>query len=141
MTTTLAKTDIERKWHLVDAEGLTLGRLAVKIANLLRGRNKTIYTPFIDSGDFVVVVNADKVKLSGKKEQDKQYMFYTGYRGNEYYRTVEEMRKRRPTFILEHAVKGMLPRNKLASKMLTRLRLFVGPNHTHEAQNPTPFNA
>lgn len=140
MTTTLAKTDIERKWHLIDAEGKTLGRLAVQIANLLRGRGKAIYTPFIDSGDYVVVVNAEKVKLTGKKEEKKEYMFYTGFRGNEYYRTVEEMRARRPEFIIEHAVGGMMPRNKLANQQLKRLRLFSGAEHSHEAQNPVPFN-
>lgn len=140
MKTTLAKPDADKQWYLVDAEGQTLGRLAVQIANILRGRHKPIYTPHIDAGDFVVVVNADKVKLTGRKEQDKLYMFHTGWVGNEYYRNVAHFRAQKPAFIIEHAVKGMLPRNKLARHMLKKLRIFAGPEHTHEAQKPEPIS-
>lgn len=137
MKTTLAKIDNEKKWYIVDASGQTLGRLSVKIANILRGRHKPIYTPHIDAGDFVVVINADKVKLTGKKEENKRYMFHTGWFGNEYYRSVADMREKKPTFIIEHAVKGMLPRNKLARHMLKKLKVYAGAEHPHEAQQPT----
>ena len=139
MSTTLARQDIEKKWHLIDAEGQTLGRLAVVITNLLRGRHKAIYTPFIDAGDHVVVINAEKVKVTGKKEEQMEYMFYSGYRGNEKYVTVENMRARKPEFIIEHAVEGMMPRNKLARQLMKKLRVFKGGKHDHEAQNPVPY--
>lgn len=140
MKTTLAKQGAPRQWYLVDAKDQTLGRLAVKLANILRGRTKPIYTPHIDCGDYVVVINADKVRLTGKKEEQKQYMFYSGWFGNEKYRTVAHFRATRPEFIIEHAVKGMLPRNRLANEMMTRLRIFAGSEHKHEAQNPTPIS-
>lgn len=137
MKTTLAKPgEIEQKWYLVDAEGQTLGRLAVKIANVLRGRNKPTYTPHVDTGDYVVVINASKVVVSGKKEEQKEYMFYSGWMGNEKYRTVADFRENRPEFLIENAVKGMLPKNRLARQMLTKLRVFGGAEHTHEAQQP-----
>ncbi|MEM7673047.1 MAG: 50S ribosomal protein L13 [Verrucomicrobiota bacterium] len=137
MKTTLAKPgELDQKWYLVDAEGQTLGRLAVKIANILRGRNKPTYTPHVDTGDYVVVINAAKVVVSGKKEEQKEYMFYSGYMGNEKYRTVADFRENRPEFLIENAVKGMLPRNRLASQMLKKLRVFGGSEHSHEAQQP-----
>lgn len=140
MKTTLAKNEtVERQWYLVDAKGQTLGRLAVKIANVLRGRHKPTYTPHVDTGDYVIVINAEKVKLTGKKDSDKQYMFYSGWRGNEKYRNVAYFRAKRPAFIIEHAVKGMLPRNKLANAMLKKLKVYAGEEHAHEAQNPIPF--
>ena len=140
MKTTLAKKEtVTHNLKIVDASGLILGRLAVQIANALRGRNKATYTPHVDTGDYVVVINAEKVKLSGSKEDQKQYMFYSGYMGNEKYRTVADFRENRPEFIITNAVKGMLPRNKLSSGMLTRLRVFRGPEHDHEAQQPTPL--
>lgn len=140
MKTTLAKSDIEKKWYVIDAEGKTLGHLAVIIANLLRGRNKPIYTPHIDTGDFVIVINADKVKLTGKKEEQKQYMFVTGYFGNEKYIPLSVMRQKRPEFIFEHAVKCMLPKNKLAYALMRKLKIYKGPEHPHQSQNPIPFN-
>lgn len=141
MKTTLAKTgQTDRKWYIVDATDQVLGRLAVKIANVLRGRHKASYTPHVDTGDYVVVINADKVRLTGKKEEQKQYMFYTGYFGNERYRSVADFRAKRPEFILEHAVKGMLPKNKLASAMIKKLKIYPGTEHPHEAQQPQPFN-
>ena len=137
MKTFLAKKEtVQPKWHLIDAEGVPLGRLAVKAANLIRGRHKPSYTPSVDTGDFVVVVNAEKVVLTGKKEEQNEYMFFSGFVGGESYRKVSLMRERHPEFIIERAVKGMLPKNRIAAKMLKKLRVFAGPNHTHEAANP-----
>ena len=137
MKTFLAhKGVIQPKWHLVDADGVVLGRLAVKVANLLRGRHKATYTPQVDTGDYVVVINAEKVAVTGKKEEQNRYMSFSGYVGGESYRRLSEMRTRHPEFIIEHAVKGMLPRNRLARRMLTKLRVFAGAQHPHEAQNP-----
>ncbi len=142
MKTTLAKKEtVTHDWKIVDASGQILGRLAVQIANALRGRNKPTYTPHVDTGDYVVVINADKVKLTGSKEEQKQYMFYSGYMGNEKYRTVADFRENRPEFIITNAVKGMLPRNKLSSGMLTRLRVFAGEDHPHSAQQPSPLQS
>lgn len=141
MKTFLAKKGtVQPQWHLIDADGVVLGRLAVKAATLLRGRHKATYTPNADVGDFVVVINAAKVALTGKKEEQNRYMSFSGYVGGEIYRTVPEMRERNPEFIIEHAVKGMLPRNRLAKKMLTKLKVFRGPTHTHEAQNPVKIS-
>lgn len=141
MKTYLAKKgDVTPKWVVVDASGQVLGRLAVRIANILRGRHRPTYTPHTDTGDFVVVINADKVVVTGKKETDKSYMFFTGWVGNEKHRTVRQMRASRPEFIIQHAVKGMMPKNKLADKMLTKLKVFAGPEHTHQAQNPELLN-
>jgi large subunit ribosomal protein L13 len=137
MKTFLAKKEtVKPKWLLVDAEGQVLGRLAVKLANIIRGRHRPSYTPHVDTGDFVIVINADKVVLTGKKEEQNEYMFFSGFVGGESRRSLKLMRQRHPEFILTHAVKGMLPKNILAAKMLTKLRVFAGPNHTHEAQNP-----
>lgn len=140
MKTTLAKTDAAKKWVLIDAEDKVLGRLAVEIANILRGRHKVTYTPHLDTGDYVVVINAEKVKVTGKKEEDKQYMFHTGWVGNEYRRNVAHFRAKKPAFLIENAVKGMLPRNKLARHMLSKLKVYAGPEHPHAAQNPEPFS-
>lgn len=137
MKTYLAKKEtVQPKWYLIDAEGKVLGRLAVKIANLLRGRGKATYTPHVDTGDFVVVTNASKVVLTGKKEETTRYMSFSGYVGGEKYRKLTEVRQHKPEFILMQAVKGMLPKNRLAAKMLTKLRVFPGAEHTHTAQNP-----
>ena len=137
MKTFLAtKETVQSKWHLLDAEGQVLGRLAVKAANLIRGRHKASYTPNIDTGDHVVVINAEKIVLTGKKEEQNEYMFFSGFVGGESYRSLKLMRQRHPEFIIEHAVKGMLPKNRIAAKMLTKLHVFAGPVHTHTAQNP-----
>ena len=137
MKTFLAKKEtVQPKWHLIDAEGVVLGRLAVKAANLIRGRHKASYTPSVDTGDYVVVINAEKVVLTGKKEVQNKYMFFSGFVVGESYRKLSEQRERHPEFIIEHAVKGMLPKNRIAAKMLTKLRVFAGPKHTHEANNP-----
>ncbi len=140
MKTFLAKKEsVQPTWHVVDAEGQVLGRLAVKIANVLRGRHKPTYTPHVDTGDYVIVVNAEKIVLTGKKEQQNSYMFFSGYVGGESYRSFTEQRERNPEFIITHAVKGMLPKNRLARQMLKKLRVFRGPEHSHQAQNPTPL--
>jgi large subunit ribosomal protein L13 len=137
MKTYLAKKEtVQPKWYLIDAQGMVLGRLAVKAANIIRGRNKASYTPHVDTGDFVVIINADKVVLTGKKEEQNEYMFFSGFVGGESRRSLQQMRERNPEFIITHAVKGMLPKNRLAAKMLTKLRVFRGEAHTHEAQNP-----
>ena len=138
MKTFLAKKEtVQPKWHLIDAEGVVLGRLAVKAANLIRGRHKASYTPTVDTGDYVVIINAEKVVLTGNKVVQNKYMFFSGFVGGESYRKLSEQRERHPEFIIEHAVKGMLPKNRIAAKMLTKLRVFAGPKHSHEAQNPT----
>jgi large subunit ribosomal protein L13 len=141
MKTFLAKKEtVQPKWYLIDAEGQVLGRLAVKAANIIRGRNKASYTPHVDTGDYVVIINADKVVLTGKKEEKNEYMFFSGFVGGESYRSLKLMRERNPEFIVTHAVKGMLPKNRLAAKMLTKLRVFKGAAHTHEAQNPVKIS-
>jgi large subunit ribosomal protein L13 len=137
MKTYLPKVDLDlRKWHVIDAEGAVLGRLAVQIADVLRGKNKPIYTDHIDAGDFVVVINAEKVVLTGKKETDKQFMSYSGWKGGERYRSVAEVRQKRPEDLIMHAVKGMIPKNRLGKRMLTKLKVFKGAQHPHAAQQP-----
>ena len=137
MKTFLAKKEtVQPKWLLIDAEGQVLGRLAVKAANIIRGRHKASYTPHVDTGDYLVIIKAEKVALTGKKEEQNKYMFFSGFVGGESYRKLSDMRKQHPEFIIEHAVKGMLPKNRLAAKMLTKLRVFAGPDHSHVAQNP-----
>ncbi len=128
-----------RRWLVVDADGQTLGRLAVLISNALRGKDLPTFTPWIDTGAFVVVTNAEKIKLSGTKEQDKVYQHYTGWRSGLYETTVEQMRIKHPDWIIKKAVEGMLPGNKLARGMMRRLKVYAGPAHPHEAQNPVAF--
>lgn len=140
MKTTVAKKEENKQWYVVDANGLVLGRLAVKIANVLRGRHKPLYSPHVDSGDHVIVINAEKVAVTGKKETKKEYMFYSGYVNGEKYIKLSEFRKRKPEFIIKHAVEGMLPNNKLANEMLLKLHIYAGDKHPHEAQQPKPFN-
>ena len=137
MKTYLAKKEtVQPKWYLMDAEGKVLGRLAVKAANILRGRHKPTYTPHVDTGDYVVVINASKVVLTGRKEEATEYMSFSGYVGGEKYRKLTDVRRQKPEFIVMQAVKGMLPKNRLARTLLTKLRVFPGATHTHEAQNP-----
>ena len=135
----LRPSDAEKKWHLVDADGKTVGRLATVIANLLRGKGKATYTPNTDSGDFVVVVNSEKVHFSGKKWDDKKYYRHSGFIGPLKVRTAKEQLERSPEAILMNAVKGMLPKNSLGRKHLTKLKVFVGENHGHEAQKPQVY--
>jgi large subunit ribosomal protein L13 len=131
--------EITREWYLVDAEGKTLGRLATQIADTLRGKRKPQYTPHVDTGDFVIVVNADKVRVTGNKLDQKRYYRHSGYPGGLRSRTLREQLERRPTEVLRVAVKGMLPKNRLARQQITKLKIYAGPEHPHEAQNPKPL--
>ncbi len=132
-------SDIEQRWYVVDADGQTLGRLATRIADTLRGKRKPEYTPHIDSGDFVVVVNAEKIAVTGKKLDEKRYYRHSGYPGGLRARTLREQLERRPTEVLRTAVKGMLPRNRLARRQITKLKIYAGPEHPHAAQSPEPL--
>jgi large subunit ribosomal protein L13 len=131
--------DVERRWFVVDAEGQNLGRLATRIADTLRGKRKPTYTPHVDSGDFVVVVNAEKIAVTGNKMDDKKYYRHSGYPGGLRVRTLREQLDRQPTEVIRGAVKGMLPRNRLARRQITKLKVYAGPAHPHEAQNPQPL--
>lgn len=131
--------EIVRQWYVVDAEGQTLGRLATRVADTLRGKGKPQYTPHTDTGDFVVIVNAEKVAVTGKKLDQKLYHRHSGYPGGLTSRTLREQLDRRPTDVLRKAVKGMLPKNKLASAQLGKLKIYAGPDHPHEAQAPKPL--
>src|SRR4051794_35161496 len=131
--------DRERNWLLVDAEGLTLGRLATQIADALRGKRKPTYTPHVDVGDFVVVVNAEKLWGPGKKRKEKLPHRHSGYPGGLKTRTLNDMLERRPEEVIRLAVRGMLPKNRLARKQLTKLKIYAGPEHPHEAQKPQPM--
>ena len=128
--------EVERKWYVVDAEGQTLGRLATEIARILRGKNKPQYTPHVDTGDFVVVVNAEKVVVTGRKAEQKVYRRHSGYPGGLKTTTYEQMLERRPTEILRRAVKGMMPKTRLARQQLRKLKIYAAPEHPHAAQNP-----
>ena len=132
-------SSVERKWHLIDAEGQTLGRLATEIARLLRGKNKPQYTPHIDTGDFVVVVNAEKVAVTGKKAEQKVYRRHTGYPGGLKETSYEDMLERKPTEILRRAVRGMMPKTRLGRQQFRKLKIYAGPEHPHEAQRPEPY--
>jgi large subunit ribosomal protein L13 len=137
MKTYLPKVDLnQRKWHVIDADGAVLGRLAVQVANVLRGRNKPTYTPHLDNGDFVVVINAEKVRVTGAKETNKEYMTYSGWKGGEKYRSVAQVRAKRPEELIHRAVKGMVPKNRLGRRLLTKLKVYKGSQHPHAAQNP-----
>jgi len=135
-TTLIGMKDVERSWYVVDAQGKTLGRLATRISRVLTGKHRPTYTPNADTGDFVVVVNAEKVHLTGKKWSDKLYQRHSQFPGGLRTRTAGELRDSHPTRVIEYAVRGMLPGNKLRAKRMARLRLFVGPDHTHAAQSP-----
>ena len=137
MTTYTAKPgEIQRDWYVVDAEGQTLGRLATEIADTLRGKRKPQYTPHVDTGDFVIVVNAGKVRVTGKKLDEKMVRWHTGYPGGLKERTLREQLERRPTEVIRKAVKGMLPKNRLAAAQLRKLKVYAGPEHPHAAQAP-----
>lgn len=137
MKTHLPKVNLdERKWHVIDANGAVLGRLAAQVADILRGKNKPVYTPHLDAGDFVVVINAAKVVLSGKKETDKKFMTYSGWKGGEKYRSVAQVRARHPEKLITHAVRGMVPKNRLGRVLMTKLKVYKGEKHPHAAQQP-----
>lgn len=139
-TTVSAKpAEVRREWYLVDAEGKTLGRLASEIASRLKGKHKPIFTPHVDTGDYIVVVNAEKVAVTGNKLKDKMYHHHTGYIGNLKSISLEKQLQKAPERVLEAAVKGMLPRNPLGRSMMKKLRIFAGPEHNHQAQQPKPL--
>jgi large subunit ribosomal protein L13 len=128
--------EVERKWYVIDAEGKTLGRLAVLAANMLRGKHKPQFTPHVDTGDFIIVINADKVVVTGKKETDKVYYSHTGYPGGFKATAFKDLMEKNPCAAVEKAVKGMLPHNTLGQEQFTKLKVYAGPNHPHQAQNP-----
>jgi large subunit ribosomal protein L13 len=137
MKTHLPKVNLDqRKWHVIDANGAVLGRLAVQVANVLRGKNKPVFTPHLDAGDFVVVINAEKVVVTGKKETDKKFMTYSGWKGGEKYRSVEQVRAAQPEKLITHAVRGMVPKNRLGRVLMTKLKVYRGDKHPHAAQQP-----
>jgi large subunit ribosomal protein L13 len=131
--------DVRRDWYLVDATGKTLGRLSTEIARRLRGKHKPEFTPHVNTGDYIVVVNADKIRVTGNKMKDKMYYRYTGYVGNLKSMPLEKLMDQHPERAIQYAVKGMMPRNSLGRKMLSKLKVFAGPEHTHEAQQPIPL--
>ncbi|MBI5773087.1 MAG: 50S ribosomal protein L13 [Verrucomicrobia bacterium] len=147
MKTHLPKTHLpkvnlaQRKWHVVDASGAVLGRLAAQVADILRGKNTPVFTPHLDAGGFVVVINAEKVKVTGNKEEGKKYMTYSGWKGGEKYTTVAQIRARHPEKLITHAVKGMIPKNRLGRVLLTKLKVYKGDKHPHSAQQPVTIAA
>ena len=134
------KKTVNKNWMLVDAENEILGRLASKVAFILRGKHKPYFTPHVDCGDNVIVINAEKVKLTGKKLTDKKYISHSGYPGGQKIRTIEDVLSKKPIHVVEHAVKGMLPKNRLGSAIYRNLFVFAGPDHPHEAQKPNKIN-
>src|SRR5216684_1502577 len=138
MKTHLPKVNLDqRKWHVINAEGAVLGRLAAQVADILRGKNKPIYTAHLDAGDFVVVINAEKVVVTGKKETEKLFMTYSGWKGGEKFTSVAQIRARHPEKLITHAVKGMVPKNRLGRVLMTKLKVYKGDQHPHSAQKPT----
>jgi large subunit ribosomal protein L13 len=127
---------IERKWFIVDATGHTLGRLASEVANILRGKNKPVFTPHVDTGDYVIIINAEKIKVTGKKLDQKIYYNHSDYVGGMKETTLKDMLAKKPTYVVEHAVKGMLPKGPLGRQMMSKLHVYAGENHGHEAQKP-----
>jgi len=138
-TLSAKKEDVERKWYLVDAEGQVLGRLATHLASILTGKTKPIYTPHVDTGDFVVVVNADRIRLTGKKLEKKVYYWHTGYPGGIKDISAKDLLAKKPERVLKHAGKGMLPKNPLGRQMFKKLKVYAGPDHPHQAQEPEPL--
>lgn len=140
MSTFLAKhNEVERKWYLVDATDLVLGNVATKVASILRGKHKPIYTPHVDTGDYVVIINAEKIRVTGNKDEQKVYKHYTGYAGGLREIPYKEVLAKHPERILEHAIKGMLPKNSLGRQMFKKLKIYAGPEHLHGGQNPEPL--
>ena len=139
-TVSAKPAEVRRDWYLVDAKGKTLGRLASEIARRLKGKHKPIFTPHVDTGDYIVVVNAEKVAVTGNKLKDKMYHHHTGYIGNLKSVSLEKQLQKAPERVIETAVKGMLPRNPLGRAMMKKLRVFAGPEHTHQAQQPKPLD-
>ena len=138
-TTIVNSNDVQREWFVIDAEGQTIGRLATRIATVLRGKHKVTFTPHVDGGDYVIVLNADKIVFTGKKLDQKKYYKYSGYMGGLRSWTARELMNTYPERIVESAVKGMLPKNRLARQMIKKLKIYSGSEHAHSAQNPQPF--
>lgn len=139
-TTISAKPDeVKRQWYVIDADGKTLGRVATEVAHRLRGKHKPIYTPHVDTGDYIIIVNAAKIRVTGNKARDKMYYRHTGYIGNLKSISFEKLQQKSPEKIIEIAVKGMLPKNPLGRQMFRKLRVFAGNEHTHQAQQPQPL--
>jgi len=138
-TKSTRKEDVERKWYIVDADGETVGRICSKIAHVLRGKHKTSYTPHVDCGDHVVVINADKVRFTGNKLAQKEYIYHTGYPGGQKRIVASELLSNKPRDVIEKAVRGMLPKNKLGRKMIKKLFVYTGATHPHQAQKPETF--
>ncbi len=133
------KEELNRQWYLINAEGRVLGRLSTELVKILKGKNKPSYTPHVDTGDFVVVINAEKITLTGKKMKDKVYYHHTGYPGGIKETSAEKLLAKKPTEMIRIAVKGMLPKNSLGRQMLRKLKIYAGPSHPHEAQKPIPL--
>ncbi len=136
LTRFIKSDDVEKKWYIVDASNKVLGRLASQIAKIIRGKNKPTFTPNMDTGDYVIVINADKVVLTGKRPELKQYIRHSGYPGGQKITSVKTIRKTKPEFLVEHAVKGMLPKNRLGRRLIKKLKVYIGENHPHQAQKP-----
>jgi large subunit ribosomal protein L13 len=133
-------TGVEKKWHVIDADGMVVGRLASQVAKILRGKNKPIFTPHVDTGDFVVIINAGKARFTGNKLDNKAYYHYSGYPGGIRKRVAKDVMKQTPERVIISAVKGMLPKNSLGRQQLSKLKVYSGPEHPHAAQNPEPLN-
>ncbi len=136
LTKFIKPEDADRKWYLVDAENQVLGRLASRVASVIRGKNKPVFTPNMDAGDFVVVINAEKIKVTGKREQLKQYIRHSGYPGGQRVTSLQEMLAKKPEFVIQNAVKGMLPKNRLGRVLIKKLKVYAGDQHPHTAQKP-----
>jgi len=139
MTESAKEQDVQRDWYVVDAQGQTLGRLATRIATVLRGKNKPIYTPHVDCGDYVIVINAEKIHVTGRKMMQKKYYRHSGYPGGMTQVTLRDQLQKFPTRVIESAVRGMLPKNHLGRRMFKKLKVYAGPNHPHQAQQPEPI--
>jgi large subunit ribosomal protein L13 len=138
MSTFSAKAnEVKRNWWIIDAKDQVLGRVAVKAANLMRGKEKAVFTPHVDTGDFVIVINADKVRVTGKKEEAKTYMSFSGFVGGHHTENLKQRRARHPELLVEHAVRGMLPHNRLGRRVFTKLKVYTGAEHPHASQLPT----
>lgn len=135
-TVSANRQTVEKKWYLVDAEAEIVGRLAARVAHVLRGKNKANYTPHVDCGDNVIIINADKVRFTGDKMREKEYFFYSGHPGGKRLETAKDLMRRRPTYVVEKAIKGMLPKNRLGREMFRNLHVYAGNQHPHEAQQP-----
>lgn len=135
-TFSLKKSQIEKKWYIIDAEGKVLGRLAAEIAHVLRGKHKPTYSSHMDMGDNIVVINAEKILLTGKKPDDKEYFFHSGYPGGMKFVNIKKMLQKKPEYVLYHAVKGMMPKNKLSRNLMGNLKIYAGKDHPHQAQKP-----